>query len=317
MPFTLRVVESSAPDLGQAQGGGVANCPVTMTGDRDGTTNFTTNGSGNLSGQYKPESTPTFVARKWSISDTGGPGSTLTLRTDASMKLGMEASGAPEASGQTFTITAAANGGGNQSLSRAISAAPAVPTFLKVPRSGDGVSTIAVTAVDHPRFTWDSDAPLNLTASANIGKISNSTMRFRAIHKWVKVTVNFKLPTGVTNTEGIDQIELSAYPYLVDAASRPVYGAKIKLPAATLTDGSIYTQTNPTLKGGRLMYFLSRARLAAGLATYHEKLLIHAEGGFWISKPDLANELITIDDAARVSGAITKNIELEFNGGGK
>jgi hypothetical protein len=48
-----------------------------------------------------------------------------------------------------------------------------------------------------------------------------------------------------------------------------------------------------------------------------ERFLIHAEGGLLISKPNLANELVVIDQQARLSGVINKTIELQLSGGGK
>ena len=70
------VEDASSPHLGTGFNGGVPSATITMTGDRNGTTTFSTNSSGDYSSEYYPESTPTLTAEKWGLSTTGSPGST-------------------------------------------------------------------------------------------------------------------------------------------------------------------------------------------------------------------------------------------------
>ncbi|MEB3223511.1 MAG: hypothetical protein VKS61_15665 [Candidatus Sericytochromatia bacterium] len=312
--FTIRVVESSSPALGSGTNGGVPSASVVMTGDRDNYRTFTTDSGGYVSNTYRPEATPTFTGSRWGISSTGGPGATITLYTDSTMKLGLAPGSAPDAEGATFNVTAAANGGGSGTLSRALRSAPSVPALIKVPRNGEAGGSIRVTAADHPRFTWNSESPLALTSSANVGKPSNDTMRFQAIHKWVRVAVDFRKPAI---NEDLAPIKLTAYAYAVDGAGKPVYGTPLGVPTYVGATGSTTPQSNPSAEGQTSMWFWSLRRLEQAGAPYVDRFFIHAEGGFWISKPDAANELVVINDAARVSGVITKTIELLQSGGGK
>jgi hypothetical protein len=311
--FTLRVAESSSPHMGSGTNSGVPFASVVMTGDRDNYRTLSTDGSGNLSNTYRPEATPTFTASKWGIASTGGPGSTITLYTDSTMKLGLADGSAAAANGATFSVTGAANGSGSQTISRSLQMAPGVPALIKVPRNGENGPSIRVTGADNPRFTWNTEAPLALTATANIGKPSNTTMRFLAIHKWVKVAVTFR---SQLNEDQAD-IKLTAYPYAVDASGAPVYGTPLGLPTVVGSDGRTITQSNPSAQGATQLWFGSLKRLETGSAPYVERFLIHAEGGLLISKPNLANELVVIDQQARLSGVINKTIELQLNGGGK
>lgn len=315
VPFSGRVNESSSPHMGTGVNGGVPSCSITMTGDRNGTTTFSTDGAGNYSNQYFPESTPTLTASKWGLSTTGSPGSTMTLYTDATVKLGLGANSAPAADGATFAIKGTVNGGTSASLSRALTTSAYLPTLIKIPRNGTTSSSLNVTSADHARFTWAGEPALSLSASAAAGKIGSGTMRFDAIHKWVKVHVNL---TGLYGplTEDADDAKITLFTYTNDAAGKPIYTNAFGLPTATTATGTV-TQPNPMLKGEREFYVWTLNRLGSAPAPYQSKFRIHLENDMLISSPLDENETFTITDAMRKSGTATVTIKMMLKGSQK
>ncbi len=315
VPFSGRVNEASSPNMGTGRNGGVASCAITMTGDRNGTTSFSTDGAGNYSNQYFPESMPTLTASKWGLSTTGSPGSTMTLYTDATVKLGLGAGSAPAADGATFALKGNVNGGTAATLSRALTTSTFLPVLIKIPRNGDTTSSLNVNSADHPRFTWAGEPALNLNASAGAGKIASATMRFDAIHKWVKVHVDL---TGLFGplTEDANDAKITVFSYLNDGAGKPVYTNAFGLPTATTATGTV-TQPNPMLVGERDFYVSTLGRLGTAAAPYHAKFRIHLENDMLVSSPLDDNETFTITDAMRKSGTGTITIKMMLKGSQK
>lgn len=316
VPFSSKVNEASSPHWGTGRNGGVPNATITMSGDREGTKTFTTDGSGNFSNVYKPESIPTLTASKWGLSTTGSPGSTMTLYTDATVKVGLGAASATAADGQTFALTGSINGGAASSLSRALTTSTYLPSLIKIPRNGEGASTCKITAADHKRFTWAGEAPLNLSASANPGKIASGTMRFDAIHKFIKVTVNL---TGLFGPllEDAGDAKITVYAYKNDAAGNPIYDNDFGLPTAVTPANATVEQPNPLLKGEREFYVWSLARLGSAGAPYHAKFRIHLENDMLVSSPLGDNETLTITDEMRKTGAANITIKMMLKGSQK
>lgn len=314
VPFSGKVNEASSPHMGTGKNGGVPSCAITMTGDRNGTTSFSTDGAGNYSNQYFPESTPTLTASKWGLSTTGSPGSTMTLYTDATVKLGIGTNSAPLADNQTFAIKGTVNGSTSATLSRALNMST-LPVLIKIPRNGDGTSSLNVNSADHPRFTWAGEAPLSLDSSASPGKIASGTMRFDAIHKWVKVHVDL---TGLFGplTEDATDAKVTVFSYLNDGSGKPAYTNAFGLPTATTAAGTV-TQPNPMLVGEREFYVWTLNRIATSAAPYHAKFRIHVENDMLVSSPLDENETFTITDAMRKSGVGNITVKMMLKGSQK
>ena len=316
VPFSGRVVESSSPHLGTGFNGGVPSATITMTGDRNGTTTFSTNSSGDYSSEYYPESTPTLTAEKWGLSTTGSPGSTMTLYTDATTKLGLGPDSAPAADGATWTVTGNPNGSGTDSLSRALFMSPSLPALIKIPRNGSTDSSLTVTAADSPRFTWAGEPALALSQTVKTGSIASGTMRFNAIHKWIKVNVDVKELSGVSPTEDTSDLQISVYAYENDGGGKPVYSTRFGLPTVT-TASSTIEQSNPAPKGVFNFYVPTVNRLSTPSAPYHPRFRVKLENGFYVSYGSNDNETFTITDAMRKSGTANMTVKLVFKAGQK
>lgn len=315
IPFAGKVNEASSPHMGTGRNAGIAGASVVMTGDRNGTSTFSTDSNGNYADKYFPESKPTLTVSKWGLSTTGSPGDTMTLHTDATVKLGLEADSAIEANGATFALAGAVNGSGSDTLSRALAAPPSLPSMIKIPRNGEGTASLSITSADHPRFTWAGEAPLALSSSAATGKIASGTMRFAAIHKWVRIHVSLTGLFGALN-EDADDAKITVYPYENDGGGKPVYGTAFPLPAVT-TATNTFGQANPLTAGERDFYVWTLGRIAKPGTPYHSRFRIHLENDMLVSSPLNDNETFTITDEMRRTGTGNITIKMMLKGSQK
>ena len=315
IPFSGKVNESSSPHMGSGRNGGVPSASIKMVGDRNGTTTFSTDGNGNYSEKYYPESKPTLTATKWGLSTTGSPGATMTLYTDATVKVGLATGGAPAAQGATFNIKGKVNGATSATIARALTTSPSVPSLIKIPRNGEAASSLAIDSVDHARFTWAGESPLALSASAAAGKIASGTMQFAPIHKWVRVHVNLTGLQGPLNEDASDA-QVTVFPYANSSDGKPVYANAFALPTAQTPSGAV-SQANPLSEGERDFYGWTLNRLATAATPYHNRFRIHLENAMLISSPNLDNETFTITDDMRRSGTASITIKMMLKGASK
>lgn len=179
------------------------------------------------------------------------------------------------------------------------------PKFLAIPRNpGCADSNITISSVDNPRFTWFGDGGLSLSSSAAPGTTANNIMAVKLMHKWVDVTVTLNLPAGASGSD----VTLGAY----DAASATpgTYpdAALFGLPTVVDAGGSSLAQSNPTKPGVLHIFVETTSRLATSGAPYKTSFYLHAAGGDVISLAK--DELVTIDDAARISGKVNKTLTM-------
>jgi hypothetical protein len=308
------VRERSAPDIGTGVNGPIEGASVTVSGSLDGAQSFTTDAIGNFFGTYSPPSAPSSFATKYGVSTTGGPDSFLFLDTDATMKVGLDPLSAPDADGQSFALAVAANGGVVGSVTRALGFPSSFPALVSVPRANCGVdactSTLALSGVDNPRFTWMGEGPLLRSDSALTGSMSSNTIAVSVMHKWVRVHVVLTAPNSAA---AISPQVMQAYTWdsvAYDAIGGATYNPSglFGVPAAVISDGSTKVQSNPSLAGETDLYVWTANRLGTPGAPYQDRFKLHLDSLNWNSVPTAGNEDIVIDDAARLSGLITKTV---------
>lgn len=313
-PFSGTVVESSTPHIGAGYNGPVEGATVTLTGSMDSPITKTTNAAGQFGGTYQPPSVPTAFATKYGVSTSGAPASTLTLYTDVTTKVGLTADSAPAALGKTFQVSGRLHNGATGSTAKALYEPGGMPALVKIPRnSAGGQSSLTLTGIDAPRFTWFGEAPslTGLSQSGNAGGSPAGVMRVRAMHKWVKVVVSFE----ALGNEPTNDVKLHLHDYVNLADGSPSYAdtTRFGLPTVVTTDsGTTLAQPNPTAAGTVEFYVWTANRLGTAAAPYKAKFRVHAESGRYISNPQGDNETIELTDQARISGLITKKIKLSY-----
>ncbi|MDB5100767.1 MAG: hypothetical protein JWM80_5188 [Cyanobacteria bacterium RYN_339] len=310
--FAGMVVEKSTPDIGGGYNGGIAGAAVTLTGSQEGTINLTTDASGHFGGSYHNPNDPTARATRWGLSATGSASDTLTLLTDAAFKLGLTSDSAPASDGQSFSLGIGANGGPGTTMSRSLHTSPQLPAFVRVARNAEVNSTLNVTTIDNPFFTWFGDAAFAAQSrSAAPGATASSSIAVRTMHKWVRINVNFTNTTGLSASDVALQIfDRGAVTFPTPATATYDDAGLISLPTSADPGGS-HVQTNPSAAGATTFWLTSTPRLANFTAPYKGVVVAHAEGKFLISDPTAAAEVVTLDDASRISGVINLNLRLK------
>jgi hypothetical protein len=309
--FSGGINESSAPDMGTGYNGGVAGAIVILSGSASGVISLTTNASGNYSGIYQPPSEPTVYATKYGVSNSSCcVGTPIYLYTDVVTKLRLTPNSAPAADGAAVGIVGTVNGAAG-STTKALYTGFATP--ILIPRQpGSSTSSISVTGIDSPRFTWFGESPIALSQSGPTGGYASGEMLVRAMHKYIKVVLQFQPPSGLpipTDTKlfSYDWNAVSYPPNL-----QPIYSAAglFGLPTAYDAASAPVSQANPSAPGTTQEYVFAANRLGTAGAPYKSQFKLHVDSRQMQSDWTSGNEDIIIDDAARVSGVIYKSMRL-------
>jgi hypothetical protein len=316
VPFSGRVVEFSAPDMGTGSNAGVSGALVQIRTTKDTPQiDLTTDGSGNYGGAFQPlADAPTATGSKWGVSGLAGYAGPVTLYTDARTKLMLTPDSALGSNAVAFTLGGLVNGlaaTGSKTIPFGS------PTLITIPRNAaGGQSTILLTSVDHPRYTWYGESALGLSQGANTGQVAAGSMSVRTIYKYIKINLTLDLPAGLTVPS---DLELSSYTWSsVTYGGTPTVGTYnpgglFGLPTAVTASGTL-AQSNPSARGpaSQPLYVSSLARLGS----YQPRFHLHIDSKQMMSDPANGNEDIVLDlgnaaaDEARRTGVFNKTNKL-------
>jgi hypothetical protein len=314
--FSGNVKEFSAPDMGRGSNAGVPGALVQIRTTKDTPQiDLTTDGAGNYGGSFQPlADAPTATAYKWGVSGIAGYAGPVTLYTDARTKLMLTSDSATGSNNVPMTLTGLVNG---LAASGTKTIPFGSPTLITIPRNAaGGNSTIALTSVDHPLYTWYGESALALNQSAPTGQIASGSMSVRTIYKYIRINLTVQPPAGIPLPS---DLELSCYTWAsVSYAGTPTVATYspsglFALPGAVTPSGTI-TQANPTARGpaSQPLYVSSLARLG----NYQPKFHLHIDSKQMYSDPANGNEDIVLDlgdataDEARRTGVFNKTIKL-------
>jgi hypothetical protein len=320
VPFSGTVNEFSQPDMGTGRNAGVPGALVQIRTTKDTPQlDLTTDGAGNYGGSFQPlADAPTATGSKWGVSGLAGYAGPVTLYTDARTKLMLT----PDSATGSNNVALALGGLVNGLPATGSKTVPfGSPTLITIPRNqAGGNSTITLTSVDHPQYTWYGESALALSQSAPTGQVASGSMSVRTIYKYIRINLTVVPPTGIPLPT---DLELSCYTWgSVSYAGTPTVGTYNQsglfgLPTAVTPSGSL-AQTNPTARGpaSQPLYLSSLARLGTPAAPYQPRFHLHVDSKQMQSDPANGNEDVVLDlgdptaDDARRTGVFNKTIKL-------